>query len=186
MLFHMSFSLSFELDQGLQHGYYELIDSIKKALSSFQPQKASIAKTLLSLGIFTLIHHPSYKGPHRQKPLLLLEMFIITHQPSHRGPQQQKTLLSLGYSLLSIILATEGLSSKKPSYSLLSIIIATKGSQQQKTLLLLEIFAIIYHSSHRRTSAAETPLTVGHIHLFSKREPHQKKNNNNNKIKNKK
>ena len=43
-------SLSVKLHQGLQHTYYELIDSIKEAFSSFQPQRALTAENPLTAG----------------------------------------------------------------------------------------------------------------------------------------
>ena len=115
MLFHMSFSLSFELDQGLQHGYYELINSIKKALSSFQPQRASTVENSLTARdihyypssqpqrvlaaenpliawIFTLIHHTCYRGPQQQKTLI----FTIIYHSNHKRISTAKNPLTVG------------------------------------------------------------------------------------------
>ena len=33
-----------------------------------------------------LFHHSNHRGSQRQKTLLLLEIFTIIHHPSHRGP----------------------------------------------------------------------------------------------------
>ena len=161
MLFHMSFSLSFALDQGLQHGYYELIDSIKKALSSFQPQRASIASYRWGYSLLSII--PVTKGLTGRNPYYYWRCSLLPINPATEGLSSRKPSYCLDiHSYSSYLLQRASaaknphihyylsfqpqmdLNSKKPSYCwrylLLSIIPATEGPQQQKLLLPLGIF----------------------------------------------
>ena len=183
----MSFSLSFELDQGLQHGYYELIDSIKKALSSFQPQKASIAKNPLIAG--DIHSYPSsqlQRASPAETPLTTGDVHYYPSTQPQRASVAENPLIAWIFTLIHHT--------------------CYRGPQQQKTL----IFTIIYHSSHKRTSTAKNLFTAGDICYYLSFQPQkdlssrnssyrwaysslqqerassEKKKNNNNKIKNKK
>ena len=51
MLFHMPVS-TIQAAPRLRHAYYEIIDPIKEALSSFQPQRVSTVENPLIIGDF--------------------------------------------------------------------------------------------------------------------------------------
>jgi len=64
-------SLPFDLLLGLQHAYFEFIDPIKEGFASFQPQRVSIVKNLLTAGNlpYYLLFQPQ-RAPTTKNPLI--------------------------------------------------------------------------------------------------------------------